>query len=168
MKNGQQPDKKARLDPFDASLLEALQRNNRLTAEALAEEVGLSAAACQKRLRRLRRDGHVGAEIAILDPGLAGQRITLIVQVTLKDECIRQLRDFAERMQDVVEVMQCYRVTGDAHFIIMLTVADMTEYEAFCARHIYEPDNVHRFLTILVKERVKTGFFQPVSPLPVG
>ncbi len=146
-------------------MLEAIQRNNRMTAEALAGEVGLSATACQKRLRRLRRDGCVGADIAVLDSALAECRIMLILQVTLNGERIHELREFAERMQSADEVMQCYRVSGDAHFIVMMTAASMSEYEAFCARHIYGPENVGRLHTIVVKERVKTGFFQPVASL---
>jgi len=38
-----------RLDEFDLKLLDAVQRNNRLTAEQLAEKVCLSSSAVQRR-----------------------------------------------------------------------------------------------------------------------
>lgn len=40
------------LDRADAALLDAVQKNNRLTSEELADKVGLSPTACQRRLKR--------------------------------------------------------------------------------------------------------------------
>lgn len=151
------------LDAFDAKILEEIQRDARATADALAEVVGLSAAACQKRLRRLRGAGYVSADIAILHPALADARLTLILHVTLKGEATLDLAEFSQRMRAADQVMQCYRVTGDAHFVVMITADSMSEYEAFCGRHIYGPGNVERLTTVIVKERVKTGFFQPIK-----
>jgi Lrp/AsnC family leucine-responsive transcriptional regulator len=42
------------LDGFDLKLLDLVQRNNRLTSEALGAQVGLGATAVQRRLKRLR------------------------------------------------------------------------------------------------------------------
>ena len=39
------------LDRIDLALLEAVQKNNRLTADELAEIVNLSPTACQRRLK---------------------------------------------------------------------------------------------------------------------
>ena len=42
------------LDDFDRRILDLVQRDNRLTIEAIGERVGLSATAVQRRLKRLR------------------------------------------------------------------------------------------------------------------
>lgn len=44
----------AELDKFDYRLLELLQENSRLTGNELAQKVGLSSAACLRRVQRLR------------------------------------------------------------------------------------------------------------------
>ena len=61
-----------RLDEFDLKLLDAVQRNNRLTAEQLTEKVCLSASAVQRRLHRLREPKVIEAEVAIVLPDAMG------------------------------------------------------------------------------------------------
>ena len=45
------------LDQFDVALLNLVQENNLLKSEQLADRVGLSATAVQRRLKRLRESG---------------------------------------------------------------------------------------------------------------
>ena len=75
----------------------------------------------------------------------------------------RDLDRFKSAMQAAPEVMQCYYVTGNADFILMISARDMAEYEAFTRRHFFAEDNVLRFRTSAVMDRVKTGFAIPVQ-----
>lgn len=152
------------MDKFDARLLNALQHNARATAEDLSAQVGLSADACRKRLARLRGSGVIEAEIAILDPVRAGRGLILIVEVTLQNERKLDLDRFKAAMRAAPEVMQCYYVTGSADFILILSARDMAEYEAFTRNHFFAEDNVLRFRSSAVMDRVKTGFAIPVGP----
>jgi Lrp/AsnC family leucine-responsive transcriptional regulator len=45
----------------------------------------------------------------------------------------------------------------------MISARDMAEYEAFTRRHFFAEDNVLRFRTSAVMDRVKTGFAIPVE-----
>jgi Lrp/AsnC family transcriptional regulator, leucine-responsive regulatory protein len=152
-----------RMDRFDALLLEALQRNARATAEALSEQVALSPDACRKRLARLRASGIIEAEIAVLDPARVGRGLILIVEVTLQNERKADLDRFKTAMQAAPEVMQCYYVTGNADFILILSARDMADYDAFTRRHFFAEDNILRFRTSAVMDRVKTGFSLPLD-----
>ena len=151
------------MDRFDALLLDAVQHDNRQTYEALSRRVGLSADACRKRLNRLRAEGHVEADIAIVSPKKAGRGLMLVVEVTLESERATDLDRFKARMRDAVEVMQCYYVTGNADFIVILSARDMADYEAFTRRHFLAEDNVARFRTSAVMDRVKVGFSLPLA-----
>lgn len=151
------------MDRFDALLLEALQRNARATAEALSEQVALSPDACRKRLARLRASGIIEAEIAVLDPARVGRGLILIVEVTLQNERKADLDRFKTAMQAAPEVMQCYYVTGNADFILILSARDMADYDAFTRRHFFAEDNILRFRTSAVMDRVKTGFSLPLD-----
>jgi len=115
------------MDQFDARILEALQHNARLTAEALAQRVGLSPDACRKRLARLRAGDVIAAEVAILHPEAVGRGLILIVEVTLQSERLSDIDRFKRRMQDAPEVMQCYYVTGNADFIMIVSMRDMAD-----------------------------------------
>lgn len=151
------------MDRFDALILNALQQDARLTAEAMSPDVGLSPDACRKRLARLRASGVINAEIAVLEPDQVGRRLILIVEVMLQNERKADLDRFKARMQEAGEVMQCYYVTGDADFVLIVSARDMADFERFTREHFFEEDNVRRFRTSAVMERVKTGFSMPVE-----
>ncbi|WP_456724953.1 MULTISPECIES: winged helix-turn-helix transcriptional regulator [unclassified Bradyrhizobium] len=51
-------------------MLEMVQKNNRLKSGVIGETAGLSATACQRRLKRLRSEGVVEADISIVCQGL--------------------------------------------------------------------------------------------------
>ncbi|WP_417472772.1 Lrp/AsnC family transcriptional regulator [Leisingera sp.] len=152
------------MDRFDALILNAIQGNARLTAEALSTTVGLSPDACRKRLAKLRASGIIEAEIAILEPKSVGRELLLIVEVSLQNERLADIDDFKARMVAAPEVMQCYYVTGDADFVLILSAESMADYEAFTRRHFFADENVLKFRTSAVMDRVKAGFALPVAP----
>ena len=151
------------LDEFDLRLLRLVQRNNRLTHEELGGAVGLSPSACQRRLAKLRQRGIIEADIAVIAPEAVGRQLTMIVDVTLERERPDIMDEFKRSMLATPEVMQCYYVTGDADFILVLTARDMGHYEAFTKQFFFANPNIRRFQTRVVMDRVKTGLFVPID-----
>ncbi|MEH6404810.1 MAG: Lrp/AsnC family transcriptional regulator [Sneathiella sp.] len=151
------------MDEFDVRLLTLVQKNSRLTAEQLGEAVGLSPTACQKRLKKMRDTGVIAEEIAVLNREIIGRSLTMIVEVTLERERPEFLDQFKETMLNTPEVMQCYYVTGNADFIMILTAKDMKDYEDFTRRFFFHNSNVKRFHTNVVMDNVKVGLSIPVN-----
>ncbi|MTI08676.1 MULTISPECIES: Lrp/AsnC family transcriptional regulator [Curvivirga] len=153
------------MDKFNLKLLELVQKNNRLTAEQLSEKVGLSPTACQKRLKKMREDGVIREDIAVVNRSKVGQSVTLIVEVTLESERPEYLDQFKKTMRNTPEVMQCFYVTGNADFIVILSAKNMKAYEDFTRRYFFENRNVKRFHTNVVMDEVKLGLSIPVELL---
>ena len=152
----------ADLDEFDVKLLNLVQENSRLTSDALAEAVGLSATACQRRLRRLREDGVIEREIAVLDPVRVGGRLTVLVEVVLQRGSPKILDDFKRRMRALPEVQQCFYVTGDSDFVLVVVVDDIKAYEAFTQRVLFASKAIQKFQTTVVMDTVKSGLTVPL------
>ena len=150
------------LDDFDRRLLDAVQEDSRRTGEALAAMVGLSPAACLRRLQRLRAAGVIEREVAIVDPRFTPTRLGLIVNVTLERERPDLIDDFARSMRRAPEVSQCYYVTGAVDFVLLVSVADMEAYREFTSRHLFG-SNVRRFETMVVMGRMKFGTGVPMA-----
>jgi Lrp/AsnC family leucine-responsive transcriptional regulator len=150
------------LDDFDRRLLDALQADNRRTGEELAAIVGLSPAACLRRVQRLRDEKVIERDVSILAPEALGRRLTMVVLVTLERESPDVVDGFKRAMRQAPEVMQCYYVTGAADFVLILTADDMADYEGFTRRYLFER-NVRRFETMAVMDRVKTGSAIPMA-----
>ena len=153
------------MDNLDLKLLDLIQVNSRLTADQLSEHVCLSSSACQRRLKRLRKDGVIESEVAIISPTKVGRRLTMIVEVTLERERPDIIDKFKKLMINTPEVQQCYYVTGSVDLIVILTVQDIEDYDHFSKRFFFEDSNIRRFNTLVVTDRIKTGFYVPVKDL---
>ncbi|MCT4609872.1 MAG: Lrp/AsnC family transcriptional regulator [Pelagimonas sp.] len=145
------------MDEKDHNILRLMQRDARLTAEAISQQVGLSPPAVQKRLKKLRDTGVIERDIAVLSPGKLGRDMTIIVEVLLERENRAQLDAFKRKMRTADCVQQCYYTTGEADFLLILTVKDIKEYEAFTQEHFFDASNISRFKTAVVMDRVKVS-----------
>ncbi|MGA2989729.1 MAG: Lrp/AsnC family transcriptional regulator [Candidatus Korobacteraceae bacterium] len=152
-----------KLDKFDLKLLQVVQENNLLTSDQLASRVHLSGASCLRRLKRLRKQGVISEDTAVVNPEAAGIGLMSIVLVSLERERLDTLERFKEAMLRAPEVVQCLYVTGDVDFVLMVAAADMSAYETFTQRILFSNKNVRRFTTLVVMKRVKFGTTIPIK-----
>jgi Lrp/AsnC family leucine-responsive transcriptional regulator len=138
------------LDEFDIKLLDALQENNQRTSEELADLVHLSPASCLRRAKRLRDAGVIAADVSILSSEVIGPRMNMIVMVSFEREHYDLIDAFKASMRANPQVTQCYYVTGPVDFVMMISVKDVADYEAFTRKFFFENRNVKRFDTFVV------------------
>jgi Lrp/AsnC family leucine-responsive transcriptional regulator len=143
------------MDAIDRKILSLYQHDTRRVAASIGGEVGLSAAAVQRRLKRLRSDGTIAAEIAVLNNVAVGRPVTCLVSIELATNAA-QIDRFTRRMRDLAEVQQCYHVTGSSDIFLIVTAESMEAYRAF-ARTRLEIPQVARYETHVVLDRVKVG-----------
>ena len=151
------------LDRYDYALLELAQQDNRLTSDELAAKIGLSATACQRRLKRLREIGIIAQDVSVLNAEALGRGITAIVEVTVVRERPDVLDRFKAAMRSTAEVQQCYYVTGSTDFFLIVTAKSMADYEAFTRRFIQENQDVKRFHTNIVMDPIKRQLSIPID-----
>lgn len=150
------------LDSFDLAILARYQHDTQKPAKTLGEAVGLSPAAVQRRLKRLREGGVISAEVAVVSPDAVGLLVTCVVNVDLEREGGPDLDRFSRKMAACAEVQQCYYVTGLTDFVMVVVTADMRRYEAFTREHLLEDANVKSFTTMVALNRIKVGLSMPL------
>jgi Lrp/AsnC family transcriptional regulator, leucine-responsive regulatory protein len=146
------------LDELDKKLLNLLQQNNRTTSEELGAIVNLSTSSVQRRLKRLREDKIIEADISVISPSAVGYGITCVVDVTLYLGNSQVIDSFKTLMRNCAEVMQCYYVTGTYDFVVIVNTRDMQHYEEFSKKYMMDNTTVKQFYTHVVMDRVKVGF----------
>jgi Lrp/AsnC family leucine-responsive transcriptional regulator len=146
------------LDEFDRKILNQLQQNNRITNEELGELVNLSTSSVQRRLKRLREDRIIEADISVISPSAVGYGITCVVDVTLHLGNSQVIDGFKALMNSCSEVMQCYYVTGSFDFVVIVHTRDMQHYEEFSKKYLMDDVRVKQFYTHVVMDKVKAGF----------
>src|SRR3546814_21186823 len=111
-----------RLAEFDRRLLALVQANARLTAEQPGVRVGLSASACQRRLKRLRETGVIEAEVAVVAPEAAGRALTMFVQVSIEREHSHIVGASQKSLRTTPQAMPSYFATAEADLILQIRV----------------------------------------------
>lgn len=152
-----------RYDRTDARILEIVQRNNRLTSEAIGELTGLSATACQRRLKRLRSEDIIEADVSMISAKAVGRPIQMLVLVTLERERADTIDRFKKAIKSSAELVSGFYVTGDSDFVLYVTARTMEDYEQFTRRFFYENPDIKGFKTMVIMDRVKAGFVIPVE-----
>ena len=149
------------LDTFDRRILALVQRDSRLPAEQIAAELGLSASAVQRRLKRLRADKVITAEVALVDPKAVGRPMTFIAGLELRDN-YESLARFKQWAKAQAEIQQVYYVTGNVDLMVIVTAPDVAAYDAISARLMAHNPQVLRISTNVVIDAVKVGLQVPV------
>ncbi|MGL3104601.1 Lrp/AsnC family transcriptional regulator [Bradyrhizobium sp. BR 1432] len=152
-------------DRIDARILDIVQRNNRLTSDVIGEMTGLSATACQRRLKRLRSRGIIEADVSLVSAKAVGRPIQMLVLVNLERERSDIIDKFKKAIKSSAEVVNGFYVTGDADFLLYITARSMEDYEQFTRQFFYGNLDIKGFKTMVIMDRVKTGFAVPIKGL---
>lgn len=150
------------LDRFDRQLLNLVQDDASRTAEQLAEQVALSPSAIQRRLRRMREEGVIVRQTAIVDPQRVGRPTFFIVSLQVereRPELLSQLRKWLAAQE---HVQQAFYVTGEADFVLVVSAPDTETYDALMGRLVAENPNVSKFITNVALSVVKRGLSVPI------
>ncbi|KWI24741.1 AsnC family transcriptional regulator [Burkholderia ubonensis] len=151
------------LDAFDRKLLMEVQRDAQTPQNELGARVNLSTAAVNRRLRRLAEDGVIERYTAVVAPEKVGYALTMVVNVEMEREQIDQIDAMKRTFERCPQVQQCYYVTGEWDFVLILTVRDMDQYNALTRQLFFSNNNVKRFKTLVSMGRVKVGLDVPVE-----
>ncbi|OJB05071.1 AsnC family transcriptional regulator [Burkholderia ubonensis] len=151
------------LDAFDRKLLMEVQRDAQTPQNELGARVNLSTAAVNRRLRRLAEDGVIERYTAVVAPEKVGYALTIVVNVEMEREQIDQIDAMKRTFERCPQVQQCYYVTGEWDFVLILTVRDMDQYNALTRQLFFSNNNVKRFKTLVSMGRVKVGLDVPVE-----
>jgi len=157
-----EPPKPVRLDAIDRRILDRLQEDNQISNLELAAAVGISPPPCSRRVQRLRAEGIISADVSLLDPFRVGRSLIVFASVTLERQREDLLENFERKMLAHGEVMQCYFVSGDADYLVVVSVPDMAAYNDFARRVFANEPNIRMFRSSFALSRVK---YQTKIPL---
>lgn len=147
---------------IDRRLLDAVQRDATLTHDQLADRVGASASAVQRRLTRLKQSRTIIATRAIVDPKAVGRIMLFVVGLEIE----RKSRELYAKLQQWIAaheaVQQAYNVTGSSDFIAIISTSTLEEYDALMEGMIAANPNIRKYTTSVVLQSFKQDTLVPV------
>lgn len=143
------------LDKLDIAILEALQKDARLSLQELGKQVGLTASPCWNRVRRMEEAGVIEGYSVRVNPEKVGLTETVILNVTLDNHSDEALFDFGQALEAIPEVMEAYLVSGDYDYYIRVAVDGTRGYERFLREQLYKIPGIRNSRSSFVLRRLK-------------
>jgi Lrp/AsnC family leucine-responsive transcriptional regulator len=157
------PDRK--LDDIDHRILAALQADGRMTAQQLADRVGLSPSPCSRRVRLLEEAGIVKGYVAVIDQAKVGLPISVFASVKLERQREDDLDRFSQAVARWPEVVDCYLMTGQRDYLLRIVVSDLESYERFIKDKLTRLDGVASIESSFALGQVKRSHALPIPLL---
>lgn len=158
-----------RLDRYDVAILEALQREARLSNAELAARVGLSATPCWRRVRWLEEQGYILGYRAEIDRHKIGLGVLAFVRVDAERNNAQSTRDLEDAIRALPEVISCHYISGSGTFELHVMVTDLDAYSRWAMDTLFKLPNVKDVHTSFSLGEVKAGAALPLHHLkPAG
>jgi Lrp/AsnC family transcriptional regulator len=107
-----------------------------LPVAEVAERVGLSASPCWRRIQKLEAEGIIERRVALLNPEKMNVGVTVFVAIRTSQHDEKWLKDFAQRVTRIPEVVELYRMSGEIDYMMRVVVPDIKAYDAVYKRLI--------------------------------
>lgn len=155
------------LDRADLKLLEMLQRDGRITIQALSEAIHLSARATLNRVRRLEAARMIEGYRALISRSALGEQVSVFAEIALKDQRQAVVQRFEKRMAASPEVVACYVISGRYDYLVRIACPHLAHYHKLISGWLDDaPLGVEKIVTNIELQTIKefTGF--PLPRLP--
>ena len=150
------------MDNLDKKIVFELQKNGRLSNFEIAEKVGLSPSPCLRRIKNLEKKKVISGYTAIVDEELFGYPVTAFVSVRLENQTDGTLKKFEEGITSLVEVVDCWLVTGNRDYLLRVVAENLKTYEKFMREDLTKIKGIASIETNFALGSVKTK-----QPLPI-
>ncbi|WP_213769292.1 Lrp/AsnC family transcriptional regulator [Caballeronia sp. dw_19] len=128
------------LDKIDRQLLALLQEDGALSVADMAAHISLSVTPCWRRLQRLEKEGYVRRRVALLDAKRLNLGVTVFIEIKISQHSPAWLDQFSTTINQIREVVEVYRLSGHADYLLKVLVPDIAAYDSVYKRLISSLD----------------------------
>jgi len=150
------------LSPSERRLLDAMQKDTSLSQIDLAELSGKSRTSVWRWIRDVEEAGVIDRKVALLNPRELGLQIHVVLSVSMVMHSDQTRKEFEDHVQGLPEVMECYSVSGDRDYLMIILSRDMESYNEFLNTQILDHPSVHSASSSFALRRVKYTTALPI------
>jgi Lrp/AsnC family transcriptional regulator of ectoine degradation len=154
-----------RLDAIDLRILDAIQRDGRITKLKLADMVGLSPTPCWMRLRKLQEAGIVSGYHAKVSVRAIAPVALVLMEVTLRTHRQADFDRFERVVRDLPEIVACWSVGGGVDYLLKVMTRDIDAYQRLVDGLLEREIGIDRYFTYIVIKTVKEQTVLPLAKL---
>jgi len=120
-----------KFDDIDRKLMTLLQEDCKKTTKEYALRLGLSNTAVYERIKRLEKSNTIRNYVALLNKDVVHRSFTVFCHIKLVQHTRENIQQFEKDVLKLIEVVECYHLSGDYDYLIKIHVKDMPAYREF-------------------------------------
>ena len=153
------------MDNIDIALLALIQRDDSISIDDIARQVGLSKTPCWRRIQKLEQQGYIDKRVALLNAAKLNLGVSVFVQVKTNQHDANWLATFSDTVAQFPEVVEFYRMAGEYDYLLRVLVSDIASYDHFYKRLI-SATSLTDVTSNFAMEQIKCTTELPL-PLPI-
>lgn len=152
------------LTPLDVKILDQMQKDATLSTTELAERVGLSQSPCWRRLQRLREEGYIAGQVAVLDRRKFAESLYIFASLKMSTLTDEQREAFARKVEMTPEILECHTAFGERDILMKIIAESLDWYQKFIFRVILRLPGVVDIQSTVTLAEIKYTTAIPIRP----
>jgi len=153
---------------FDLRILEQLQKDCSMSTTDLAEKVGLSQSPCWRRIARLKDEGYIKKQVAILDRTKFGSNLYIFAYLKMATLTEKQRDEFLREIQLIPEILECHTVFGEMDIVMKVIAQSLEWYQKFIFDTIFKLPGVQDIQSTVTLVELKSTTEIPLDGIQIG
>jgi Lrp/AsnC family transcriptional regulator len=153
---------------FDLRILEQMQKDCSMSTTELADKVGLSQSPCWRRLQRLKDEGYIKKQVAILDRTRFGPNLYIIAYLKMATLTEKQRAEFLRNIQLIPEILECHTVFGEMDIVMKVIAQSLEWYQKFIFETIFKLPGVQDIQSTVTLVELKSTTEIPLQGVRVS
>ena len=143
------------LNSKDRKILKLLSIDSRTPNAEIAEQVGMSASACWRRIKAFEDEGVINKYGIVIDEERVGFNFRAIVMVTLSRHDPEGGAKFEKAMAESDVVVGCFATTGKEDYNMHVICEDIKAYNEFLDKFLFKLGSVESVQTNVILKDIK-------------
>ncbi len=151
------------LDKIDLKILRILQENAKITNLQLSGEIGLSPAPTLERVKKLETAKLIQGYYTQVNEEALGIGVKAVIQITLARQLENAISNFKKEINKIPEIMECYQVTGNADYILIVLLKDIRDFENLISQRLSKVEEIGQMQTMVILSKIKDSKLLPLD-----
>ncbi len=152
-----------KVDNLDLRILQILQNTGKVTNIQLSHEIGLSPAPTLERVKKLEQSGIIKGYHVEIDPNALKIKLNALIQVSLQRPVLNAQQIFQEKIEEIDEIIECYKITGNFDYMIKIMTEDIVSLEALITNKLSKIEAIGHMQTMIILSKDKDSKVVPAK-----
>ncbi|PKF32574.1 Lrp/AsnC family transcriptional regulator [Acinetobacter proteolyticus] len=143
------------MDKFDWQIIQALQKNGRLTNQEVGDLIGLSASQCSRRRQLLEQKGVILGYAARIHQQALGLEVTAMIHINLRIHEAKSQQAFQDLIEAEDNIQDAFSISGDADFILKVVAENLEQLSQFVTERLLSYGFIGHIKSYIVLKKIK-------------